>query len=138
MAEAEKAGGESLEELINRAQNSKEPLKKPPTEPIRPQSLLERIVLSKWTALLSAAAMGTFEYLIPKSPPPDQPDNLITSGLMAGLGYITASLMRQDWLIRKAQSVKRKIRPFPLKLLSLLPEPRAWQGNNKSLIAKLY
>ncbi|MBI2550511.1 PD40 domain-containing protein [Candidatus Woesearchaeota archaeon] len=111
-----------LEGLINDALDSKEPIKKPQTEQIRPQGLLERIILSRWAAPAYAAAMGAFEYLIPKSPSPDQTDNLFMSGLIAGLGYITAKLLRQDWLLRKAEPVRRKTRPFPSKLFNLLPE----------------
>lgn len=122
MAEAGKAKRGSLEDLINQALDSQEPLKKPEAAPIKPQGLLERIILSRWTAPAYAAAMGTLNYLTPQLQPPDPADDLIMSGLLAGLGYITAKLMRQDWLMRKAGSVRSKKKPLPFKALGIFSE----------------
>lgn len=114
---------ESLEEMVEKALSSKEPLKKPKAEPVKPQGLLEKIILSRWTAPISAIALGTYFYrTMPVSETIDSIDKAIQAAVFAGLGYLTASLLRQDWLLRKAESVRRKMRPLPLKLLNLLPE----------------
>lgn len=122
MADAEKAGNDDLEGLIDRALNSAEPLQKPKAEPIRPQGILERIVLSKWTAPVSALASGAAAYYTTPEGSLEKPAVFAASSVIAGLSYITAKLIRQDWLLRKAESVRKKTRRLPSKLLNLVPE----------------
>lgn len=120
--ESGETGREGLEELIETALNSKEPIKKPKAEKLRPQGLLERIILSNWTAPLFAAAISAVAYTTPQSPPAVATENLTTSVMIAGFSYATVKLIRQDWLMRKIESVRRKTGPLPLKILSLFSE----------------
>lgn len=111
-----------LDALVEEALNSKEPIKKPKAEKLRPQGLLERIVLSNWTAPLFAAAISAVAYTTPQSPPADVTENLTAYVMIGGFSYATAKLIRQDWLVRKAEAVRRKVRPLPFKLLNLFSE----------------
>ncbi len=114
-------GGKGLEDLISGALAADELIKKPQEIQTRPQSLLERIIISKWTAPVSAAVFGSAYYLFSNGSL-DQSIVFEGSAIIAGLGYITAKLMRQDWLLRKAESVRRKTRPLASKLFNLVPE----------------
>ncbi|MBI2142728.1 hypothetical protein HYU20_00070 [Candidatus Woesearchaeota archaeon] len=127
MAEAGEAGSESLDELVEKALSSKEPLQKPKAEPIKPQSLLEKILLSDSTAPIYAAALGLLYYTLPTPPSFNLSEKGAFAALLSGLGIITQRLMRQDWLISKAEAIQSRVKPLPLKFLRAFSDyPKAW------------
>lgn len=122
MAEAGKAEGESLDELIEKALDSQEPLKKPQAEKLKPQGLLERIVLSGWTAPAYAAAYAALTTSVlnlvgPELSLADKVSYFVAAPL---LGYFSAAMFRQDWLFRKAEARYRKFRSGISKVFTAL------------------
>ncbi len=125
--EGGRGGEESLEELVEKALRSSEPIKKPQVEKLKPQGLLERIVLSDSTAPIYGAALGLLYYTLPKPSEYTVSEHGFYATIVAGLGCITSILMRQDWLVSKAEAIQRRAKPLPLKLLRAFSDyPKAW------------
>ncbi len=116
--EEQETRSKSFDELVEEALNSPEALKKLKAEELRPQSLLEKIILSKWTAPIIGAAMGIHNfYNIPA-----ESGNLVTVFILGGFGYLTASLSKRDLITRRAEDAPGKHRALPSKLLHLFSD----------------
>ncbi|MEK6837279.1 MAG: hypothetical protein AABX69_01390 [Nanoarchaeota archaeon] len=112
-------GREGLDGLIEEALNSNELVRKPQAQPIKPQSLLQRIVLSKWLPFCGLSLGGLWHLAAYDLSYKSFSENLPFTGSVSALGFIAAGLLKQDWLIREAEAVRRRFRPLYQKILSL-------------------